>query len=202
MMIFALPGCTISPGYRVGAARPLVNEPALVIGGNNQQAVRAAATAELGPSAAAAIPPDRHANGGVGLKRTEPVAVALINSMLERMQDRAVSADGFTHISLSELRNQSRCSANEFTTFRDRLADVFNQAGRDSHIQFSSAETAPGQPQYQMQGSAYVMTLDGFDVWELYLTLSPTVNPWTIWQANGPVHMLRQPRAGQAQMLP
>ena len=196
---FPLAGCTISR-FPDHAQRPLITEPAMIVPSNNQ-AVRTSAANELGPDAAAAIPLREHPVRGAD----EPVALELVNSMLDRMQDRAVGADGLTHITLSELRNQSRCSSGEFASFRDRLAELLTQAGRDSHLQFASgdeaASSSSGQSQYQLQGSAYLMTLEGFDVWELYLSLSPPIHPWTIWQANGPVHVLRQPRPGQAQML-
>ena len=53
---------------------------------------------------------------------------------------------------------------------------------------------------YQLLGTAYLVTAEGFDQWELFLRLSPAEDAWTIWQPAVPVRVLRQPRPGQPQI--
>ena len=99
-------------------------------------------------------------------------------------------------VGLGQLRNHSHSSPREFEALRTRLADELSRSGRPFKILFT---TEPDPPvQYQLAGTAYLVTADGFDQWELYLRLISGVaeQAWTLWQADRAVRMLRQPRPG------
>jgi hypothetical protein len=129
----------------------------------------------------------------------DPGAQALIDSILNRVQNREVGADGITRIGMVQLRNQSHSGQGEFGSFQKRFAELLSRAGHDSHIEVTADPDA--KVQYQFQGTAYLGTTEGFDVWELYLSLSPATQNWTVWEARGAVRVLRQPRVGQQQIF-
>jgi hypothetical protein len=151
---------------------------------------------ENGPENAAT--PDRTLRAGP--PPADPAATALVDSMLVRIER---SASASTVIDLGQVRNQSRCGAGEFAKLRARLAEKFTSAARDARVRFT-ADADPSssrQPDYHLQGSAYLITSEGFDVWELFLSLTPARQNWTIWESDGPVHVLRLPRPGQPEIL-
>ncbi len=102
-------------------------------------------------------------------------------------------------IAIGKLRNHSRCRHEEFTTLLERLAEQLSIAGRDAGMLFIAE--AEAEADFHLNGTAYLITADGFDLWELFFTLHPADASWTIWSAPGPVHMLRQPRPRQQQMF-
>lgn len=102
-------------------------------------------------------------------------------------------------IGVSRLRNQSRCSDEEFQAMLQRLAAQFTHAGKRHNITFTSDMTA--QIAYELRGAAYLVTAEGFDLWETFLALTPADSTWTLWTAPGPVNILRQMRPNQPQIL-
>jgi hypothetical protein len=126
-------------------------------------------------------------------------AKALVQSMLARLPDRDSDSDGMTRIGVGQIRNQSRSRSGEFAEFRQRLARLFTQAAGDSRVQFTADANARNH--YELQGAAYLITRDGFDVWELFLSVSPAEDSYSLWQADSAVYVLRQARPGQPQML-
>ena len=83
---------------------------------------------------------------------------------------------------------------------RLRLAQVLTGAGRSGRVPMRFASRADEPVDYELSGTAYLMTSQGFDLWELYLSLHPSGQSWTVWSADDPVRMLRQPRGGDPQL--
>jgi hypothetical protein len=129
---------------------------------------------------------------------TEPGALALVASMTAGMPGRAVDEQGITRIGLHYLRNQSRADAEEFDRFTARLADLLSAAG--SHLSTAFTTSLDEPVQYELLGTAYLITADGFDQWELFLRLSPAEESWTIWQTDAPVRVIRHARPGAPQI--
>jgi hypothetical protein len=133
---------------------------------------------------------------------SEPIARALVEQMLSLIQDRRTGDDGLTHIGVTKLRNQSRATAEEFDGFCERLAKVLTQASPNPDVRFESGGAPGGVAfQYELSGAAYLVTFEGFDLWELYLNLSPAGKAVTIWSSSGATHVMRQPRAGEPQVV-
>lgn len=190
-------GCSAQPVRSQQDARtshPMNVAPSIVATSNNQP-VRTAASQELGPEAANAIP----ATTRPAPEPIDPGAQSLIDSILNRLQNREVGGDGWTRIGMVQIRNQSHSDVAEFASFSQRFAELLSRAGRASHIEVTADPQA--DVQYQFQGTAYLGTTEGFDVWELYLSLSPSTRNWTVWEARGAVRVLRQPRVGQQQIF-
>ncbi|NIQ35452.1 MAG: hypothetical protein GTN86_05930, partial [Xanthomonadales bacterium] len=55
-------------------------------------------------------------------------------------------------------------------------------------------------PDYVLGGTAYLVTADGSDQWELFLSLRRPGESWTVWRAERAVRTLRQPRGGQMRL--
>ncbi|UCD75688.1 MAG: hypothetical protein JSV91_01995 [Phycisphaerales bacterium] len=153
---------------------------------------RAAAETELGPEAAEALPPIDHTPP----RPPDPGAEALVQALLGGMEHRPVGEDGTTVVDLARLRNHSHAAAAEFSSFRQRLTEVLNRAGEEAGVRFTAEA---GDAHYRLDGTAYLVTADGFDQWELYLRLSPADAAWTLWQSSRPIRVLRHARPGQPQ---
>jgi hypothetical protein len=128
----------------------------------------------------------------------ESGALALITSMTAAMPDRETDEQGLTRIGLHFLRNQSRADTGEFDIFTRRLAELLSAAGRQSSVTFTTSADEPVQ--YELLGAAYLITVGGFDQWELFLRLCPAEESWTIWENEVPVRVIRQPRPGRPQI--
>ena len=198
----AVAGCATSPSRSTLAPSvPSDRHPAVVTTTNNQP-IRRAAESELGADAAQAIPPATRAVP----QPAEPGAAAIVQAISKAIADRAGGPGGQVRIGLWQLRNQSRCNSPEFAAFRERFAGLLNRAAKDSQtalagnaIEFTADPDAAVD--FELQGAAYLITAQGFDVWELFPSLSPTEPAWTIWQSPNPLRVLRQARPGQAQIL-
>jgi hypothetical protein len=104
---------------------------------------------------------------------------------------------GSARVGVRRLRNQSHSTPSEFNAFRRRLADLL--ASADARMEFV---TADGEPvDYELHGTAYLVSRDGTDQWELYLSLRPAGSSWTVWKASGPTRVLRQPVPGARQVV-
>jgi hypothetical protein len=198
----ALAGCA-GPGTATrpqDAAPSLAEPPPARVVEDENSGIHRQVERELGPEAAAQIPPVKREPP----QPIDPEAQRLIWSMLAAIPSRAVDHDGTTRISVSELRNFSRCSEAEFVEFRDeRLVDLLSRAGRDSRVEFTSeASAAGGADGADATKRVGERAEEGFDVWELFLSLSPADENWAVWESRGPIHVLRQARPGQPQVLP
>jgi hypothetical protein len=200
---FALMGCS-HPSRVSNTAQtqgnPMVPRTTLVADESVAQAQNPRTPTSTAPAATpapAATAPAANANR-VG-RTAEPVAEVLVPAMLNSIQDRRVGDDGYTRVSVEQVRNQSRTSREEFDAFSVRLAEILTQASRDPKVIFMPGDA--GDFQYRVQGTAYLVTFEGFDLWELYLSLSPVDRNLTLWSASGPVYVMRLQQAGQPQMV-
>ncbi len=97
-------------------------------------------------------------------------------------------------VRIDTLRNQSHASTGEFMAMLDRLAAVLSRAGALGGAPMRFV-VSPGElVDYELGGAVYLLTAAGFDQWELYPTLRVPDGGATLWSADGPVRMLRQPR--------
>jgi len=97
-------------------------------------------------------------------------------------------------VRVDTLRNQSHASTGEFMAMLDRLAAVLSRAGAWGGAPMRFV-VSPGElVDYELGGAVYLLTAAGFDQWELYPTLRVPDGGATLWSADGPVRMLRQPR--------
>ena len=101
-------------------------------------------------------------------------------------------------IGLEEVRNLSHASPGEFDRMLERLAKLLSNAGAIESMEFVSNSPAPAM---LLHGTAYLVTSDGIDQWELYLSLRPAGKDWFAWQGRGPLRLLRQPRPNMQQVF-
>ena len=161
----------------------------------HDESIRSAAENEIGAAAAASMPAVAPTEP---LRPVDPGAAEVIASITRRLGDRATGPDGVTVVSTRELHNLSHSTSDEFAAFRARLCAVLTEAGEAERIVFSDDTSAAAQ--YRLLGSAYLVTADGFDQWEMYLSLTPVARDFQVWDARGAVRMLRLPRPGQQQI--
>ncbi len=135
----------------------------------------------------------------LGTHPTDPGADALVRSILASLDTPTRTPGGETRVRVDRFRNQSHCSQREFASLRRRLADVLSRSGRSDQIRFVADAAQPAH--YELHGTAYLVTTRGFDQWELYLSLRPAGQAWTIWQSDRPVRMLRQARPGEPEII-
>lgn len=121
----------------------------------------------------------------------DPGAVAIAEAIAAAAGD-----DGLVTCRI-RLRNQSRASANEFEAFEKRLADILDRPETRDRIRFTDGENAT----HELSGSAYLITSNGFDLWELYLNARTVDAAWAIWTADSPARVLRQNRPGAPQIV-
>jgi hypothetical protein len=155
------------------------------------------AQAELGPEVAEALPTvPRPAP-----QPADPGAVSLVESVLAHLGERQRGDDGVTRIGVWQLRNLSRAHASEFARFTERFAETLSRAGRRHDVLFIADPDGP-PVQYELRGSAYLISAEGLDQWELFLSLTSVHRPLTLWQPERAVRVLRQSRPGQPQIVP
>lgn len=186
-------GCAASDGSSVHALRQ-TPPPTRVVSVSNDRALRVQVEEELGTEVAEAMPP-------VSRPRPEPVdpgAHRIVQSIAARIGTTEIDSGNDVVVSFGLLRNLSRAQASEFESLKSRLASLLTHAGSESRMAFRPNDAdAP----YQLHGSAYLITVGGIDMWELYLTLMPRDASWMLWEASHPIRVLRQPRPGQPNIL-
>lgn len=79
-----------------------------------------------------------------------------------------------------------------------RLCGILSKAGRNDRIAFT--DDADAAAQFRMLGTAYMINAEGFDQWEMYLTLTPADRDFGIWDAGSAVRVLRIARPGVPQI--
>lgn len=129
--------------------------------------------------------------------RRPPDAVArrLAAELVAAAGDRG----GATRIGLTRIRNYSRRSAGDFNAMTERLAGLLNEAARfnaegahPADIPTFTADVADGVS-HVVGGTAYLRIAGGIELWELYLTLSPADEDFTVWEAATPIALRRAP---------
>jgi hypothetical protein len=198
-LIFALVGCS-SASHRQATmmpTRPSAVHPSVAASTSNEH-VRSAADQELGAETAASIPIEEQPSPEIA----EPGAAAIAHAILLATLEHAGPGSEPIQISLQELKNQSRCGAAEFDQFRQRFAEVLNRAAQSQRapIRFIAADEK-SIADYRVQGAAYLISRSGFDVWELFLSITPANQSWSVWQAPGPIRVLRHARPNQPQII-
>jgi hypothetical protein len=160
-------------------------------------------TSALGLAPAAAAPaeealPTRGTGAPGPSVPAEPIAAGLVAAIVDAVPDRATAPDGWTVVGLGHLRNHSHAAEPEFRALVARLAEALAPAGIGARVRFvANPSTAT---QYELAGTAYLITADGFDQWEIFLRLSPADDAWTLRTWDEPLRVLRHPRAGQPQL--
>lgn len=154
--------------------------------------------------------PTNHVAGAVDvpitlpLRRIDPGAAYLVRTIYDRLDSRDPDAalpasERPIVISLSEIRNQSRARPAEFEAFLDRFAEVLTAAGEAHQLFF--ANDAEADADYAVLGTAYLLSADGFDWWELFLNLQPSDAAWTLWRCEHPIRVMRHPRPEHQQVF-
>ena len=118
-------------------------------------------------------------------------AVAIVEGLLAALPgERAISPASPLNISVNGISNQSHAQPREFDAFLGCFATLLNRA-----------PTSPAPAiDYRLVGSAYLITAEGFDQWELFLRLTPADASWSLWQSGTPIRVLRHPRPGHQQI--
>lgn len=132
----------------------------------------------------------------------DPGAEWLVAKLRDVLQAELARADRPTafYISTFSIRNQSKAQCDEFDAMLVRLAELLDAAGSEEGLRFTA--DAARSVDYHLKGAAYLVTAEGFDLWELYLSLRPSDRAWTLWQADAPVRLLRSTRLRGQQMFP
>lgn len=119
-------------------------------------------------------------------------AARLIESMRLALPSQFRTETGRARIALNRLKNQSRSTLDEFQMMQHRLVDLFEPLGRRMSIDFVNRDDEPAD--YEICGTAYLITADGSDQWEIYLQLRPINDDRrTLWANDAPIRLLRQP---------
>lgn len=207
---FLLAGCAATPAPTPAAASSTQknSSPATVLNAaeskhtpevtDNQYAAQQPQpepTAEPAP----APPPAPEPEPKPAPKPLDPGALQLVASLNSAVATKRSSSDEHVTISVANLRNHSRCRSDEFQSLLERLAEELSRAGEQANVAFIA--DADSSADYHLHGTAYLVTSDGFDLWEVYLTLQPAASSWTLWTAPDAVHILRQPRPRQQQFF-
>jgi hypothetical protein len=166
---------------------------AAVPSASREHPAKRAARDELGPEVAAEIDVETRP-----VRRpTEPGARAVVDAITRSLPDDDTDESEPASIGLGHLRNLSRSTPAEFEAFRQRLAGLLSEAGHQYDLEFLADEQTA---RYELLGTAYLVTAEGFDQWEVYFRLSPADASWTLWQPSAPLRVLRQPRPAQPQI--
>ncbi|MCA9295814.1 MAG: hypothetical protein KC983_04840, partial [Phycisphaerales bacterium] len=99
----------------------------------------------------------------------DPEARRLVDTLASRIGvDPATGT--LAIIAIGPIENVSHATEAEFQAMQDRLAAVLSAQSKDGLVSFT---TSPGRADitHHLQGSAYVITADGIDQWELFIQL-------------------------------
>jgi hypothetical protein len=155
-------------------------------------AIRAAAERELGPDVAATMP----ALPPADLKPPDAGAAQLVSLFAAAPK---VADSSSRRIKLAKIRNLSRATDDEFRRMVDRLTAMLEDAGEDAALAFTNDPAAPAD--FELSGSAYLVVGQGFELWELFLTLRPVNGGCPAWERSKPIYLFRQPVPGGPQLL-
>lgn len=188
--------CSLNLLVGCATTEPILSDqpaPGPMIATSQSDSAVEAARAELGDEAADALPRDEPR---IVQQVEDAGAESLVATLAGYMEGRPTDEAGFTTVVLDRLRNQSNASAAEFAAFQNRLVKIMDRPGREIGLRFDAGD---GPAHYRLGGTAYLVSADGFDQWELYLRLTPGDAIWTLWQNSRPIRVLRQPRPGHPQ---
>lgn len=123
---------------------------------------------------------------------TEPVARELVAAMADRLLE--VTEGGPAVVYVGQVRNQSHAGGQEFRQLTRRLAVALESAGIEQGVTFTIDPDARADA--VMHGAAYLVDGGRAPEWELFLSLQPVGERWTIWRSPSPVRMPRREGAG------
>ncbi len=184
--------CSLCPGERIrGAARPIMLGVAwLAIAMGCSVGIAQGPRSDRG-----ALAPERERPAPTGPVAGDGADV-LARAMRRSLTIAGERPFGEILVRVDTLRNQSHASTREFETLLERLAGHLSRAGSAGGVPMRFVVTPAEPVDYEVGGAVYLVTSAGFEQWELYLNLRAAGGRWTIWTADGPVRMLRQPRGG------
>ena len=106
-------------------------------------------------------------------------------------------------IRLIDLRNMGRTTRREFDLFQNRLVGLLDRSGAEYGLSIVR-EVEDGvqvEANYELRGSAYLITREGIDQWELYLHLNRAGERWLILSPRDPVCVLREVNESRPQIV-
>jgi len=187
-VVVALGGClktSRSPANGADAPLALQDSDASVRSGRARPDAadrREAATHRREPASVSAVEPAD--------SMIDPGAYTLVAGMANALGEAAARPGG-PMVAVRAFRNQSRSTADEIAEVRSRVIDLLQSASTvDGRVRFT-IDDAP-EAEYTLGATVYLITRDGFDQWELYLSLRPVGANWTVWRNDQPVRLLRQ----------
>jgi hypothetical protein len=146
---------------------------------------------------------DEEQASSVALKRIDPGAAYLARTIRDRIDASAahVQAEdgGELIVNIASLRNLSRSTPKEYRAFVDRFAALMNDAGRADRLQFTADPDAAAH--FILHGAVYILSADGFDWWELFISVRAAQDGTALWRCEFPVRVMRQPRVGHQQVF-
>lgn len=118
-------------------------------------------------------------------------AARFVEAIRLALPSQFTTETGRARVSVSRLRNQSRSTLDEFQTLQRRLIDLCAPPAKRMSLDFV---TIQGEPvDYELCGTAYLITAEGSDQWEIYFQLHPSGNAReTLWSNEAPIRMMRQ----------
>jgi hypothetical protein len=129
----------------------------------------------------------------------DPEARRLVEALAKRI-GADPSADPSTVIALGPIENVSHATTAEFQTMQERLAAVLSAQSRAGGVSFTTSP-AGAEITHRLRGSAYVITADGIDQWELFIQLTPRDGLWAMWEPAQPIRVIRHARANEPIVL-
>ena len=101
-----------------------------------------------------------------------------------------------------QFNNRSRATKREFATFVQDLAMLLRRGGATHGLVVTTPDPDDTRPaQFTLSATAYLMTRDGFDQWELYPVLRARDATWDAWRPDVPIRALRFKRPGTPRLL-
>jgi len=94
-------------------------------------------------------------------------------------------------ISLEHLSNYTHVLPSEFDHMRSTLAQELTRAGRTGRIPLRFVSEADEDVDYELTGTVYLVTAEGRDEWEMFLSMRQPGATWTVWRADSAVRMNR-----------
>lgn len=188
----ATPGCASPPASTStpDSEREVVAPPVADVPARSPGAASEAPRNDQPGAAAPEHAPDTEPGPPVPL---DPVAVQFVRAM------RPAIDDGPLVIAVA-MDNLSHARPSEFEAMRTKLARYLDRAAKSAgapDVDFvSSAAVAADDARYDLRGSAYLLTVRGLDVWQLFPRLEQRDDQVQVWEAAAPVHVLRQTRPG------
>ena len=128
----------------------------------------------------------------------DPGASMLATSIIRSLDERPALTGEPARVYVEVFRNQSHAQPKEVEQASSRLAWLLDRAGRTKDLRFTSDNDEAVD--YRLHATAYLITVDGFDQWELYMRLTPADANWTVWDSQRPIRLLRQDRSGVPQV--